>query len=378
MAETPSFLPVTTLFGLNLSPGKIRGLQRITNPNGTLTMVATDQNSAMIGLMKKSRPAGAAEPSYDEIIEAKIDLTQALGPHCSALLIDALYGALNVIASQSIPAHTGLLIRIEKSGAKFESGPAKGLPMAVYEPGLSVAKIKRFGADAVKLLAPYEPGQRDSAEHQFAFTQEIYEECRKHDILMLLEPVAIEYQKNDKGEKETKKSPSYTSRKAQTVIESARHLSRYCDIYKAEFPGTLGVENDRQLEENLKALSAACARPWVLLSAGVDYSDYKKQVEMAMANGASGVLGGRAFWQEYFTHPTAAARAEFARGECVKRVKEIDSIVKAKAMSWHAKYGLTKDQLTRIRVAEGWHLRYGGDFGGVSGEASKFDPTSAY
>src|SRR5438128_12643297 len=95
MAESLPFQPITSLFGLNLSPGKIRGLQRITNPNGTLTMVATDQNSAMIGLRKKSRPAGAPDPTYDGIVEAKIDLTQALAPHCSALLLDALYSALN-------------------------------------------------------------------------------------------------------------------------------------------------------------------------------------------------------------------------------------------------------------------------------------------
>src|SRR5579859_1828729 len=152
MPEIPT-QPVTSLFGLNLSPGKIRGMQRITNPNGTLTMVATDQNSAMIGLMKKSK--ANYNPCYEEIAEAKIDLTQALAPHCSALLIDALYGALNVVASQSIPPTTGMLIRIEKSEAKFENGPATGLPMSAYEPGLSVAKIKRFGADAVKLLAAY-------------------------------------------------------------------------------------------------------------------------------------------------------------------------------------------------------------------------------
>ena len=240
MAETPSFLPVTTLFGLNLSPGKIRGLQRITNPNGTLTMVATDQNSAMIGLIKKSRPSGAPDPSYDEIVEAKIDLTQALASHCSALLIDALYGALNVVASHSIPACTGMLIRIEKSGAKFEKGPATSLPMSAYEPGLSVAKIKRIGADAVKLLAPYEPDQRDSAEHQFAFVQEIYDECRKYDILMLLEPVAIEYKKNEKGEKETKKSQSYTSRKAHTVIKAPaayRGTATYTKTGVSQHPG---------------------------------------------------------------------------------------------------------------------------------------------
>ena len=35
----------------------------------------------------------------------------------------------------------------------------------------------------------------------------------------------------------------------------------------------------------------------VLLSAGVDYPDYYKQVQMALGSGASGVLGGRAFWK---------------------------------------------------------------------------------
>ncbi len=380
MPESHSALPVTSLFGLNLSPGKLRGLQRICNPNGTLTMVATDQNSAMIGLIKKCgkyKDRKDYEPSYDEVVEAKIDLTQALAPHASALLTDAFYGALNIVASFSLPPSTGMLVRIEKSGEKFKGGPADGLAKAAYEPGLSVGKVKRMGADAVKLLAPYEPGEPNSAEHQFAFVQEIYDECRKHDILMLLEPVAMELNLPGGG-KEKKTDPRFLNRKAETVIESARHLSRYCDVYKAEFPGTLGHESAPKLEENLRQLSAACARPWVLLSAGVDYPQYKQQVEMAMKCGASGVLGGRAFWQEYFQHDTPAARAEFARGECVKRVKEIDAIVKRDATPWFARYGLKKEQLTRIRVAEGWHKRYGGHVGSEATGGSNYDPTSAY
>ena len=38
------------------------------------------------------------------------------------------------------------------------------------------------------------------------------------------------------------------------MIESARQLSRFCDIYKAEFPGTMGHESDNQLRDNLRAL----------------------------------------------------------------------------------------------------------------------------
>ena len=79
---------VTRLLGLNLTPGKLRGLQRISNPNGTLTMVATDQNSSMISMIKDSLKKKGQDraPTYEEIVEAKIVLSRALGPNCSGLL----------------------------------------------------------------------------------------------------------------------------------------------------------------------------------------------------------------------------------------------------------------------------------------------------
>ena len=67
--------------------------------------------------------------------------------------------------------------------------------------------------------------------------------------------------------------------------------------------------------DNLHALSEASAEPWVLLSAGVDYPSTYKQVKMAMETGCSGVLGGRAFWKEYFLQDGAEARTKFAATE---------------------------------------------------------------
>jgi tagatose 1,6-diphosphate aldolase len=224
--------------------------------------------------------------------------------------------------------------------------------MGEIEPGWSVEKIKLMGADAVKLLAQFEPWERDSAEHQFAFLSQIYEECKTHDILMLLEPVAFPYD----GEKKT--DASYTARKAETVIESARQISRFCDVYKAEFPGSFGVESDDQLHDNLQALSAASEKPWVLLSAGVDYPQYFKQVQMAMETGCSGVLGGRAFWKEYFQQDGPAARTRFAATEGRKRVAEVDAVVRDQGTPWFAKYGLCAEDFESIRAAEGWHARY--------------------
>jgi tagatose 1,6-diphosphate aldolase len=345
---------VTRLLGLNLTPGKLRGLQRISNANGTLTMVAMDQNNSMISMIKDSlkRKGESREPTFDEIVDAKIMLARALSPGASAILTDAYYGAWSSVASFSVPKETGLLIRVEKSGGDKN---ARGAPLGGVEPGWSVAKIKRFGTDAVKLLAQYEPTEQNSAEHQFAFVQQIYEECREHDILLLLETVAFPFD----GEK--KDSKSLLDRKAETVIESARQLSRFCDIYKAEFPGWLGRDSDSQLMENLRKLDAASERPWVLLSAGVDFPEYKRQVEMAMKAGASGILGGRAFWKEYFLQDGPQAREQFARGECLSRVRQIDEIVKASAKPWFVRYGLTMEDLQSMRAAEGWHFRYGGE-----------------
>ena len=338
---------ITRLYGLGLTPGKLRGLQRISNPDGTLTMVATDQNSSMISMMKK---ATGKEPSYEDVADAKVMLSRALAPHCSGLLVDGYYGYWSTVAAYAVPPGTGLLIRVEKSGA----GKNKvGAPCGEVEPGWGVDKIKRCGADAVKLLAQFEPDEFDSAERNFNFVRRMHDQCVEHDILFLLEPLHFAYNGEDA------KSDAVLKRKPRTVIESAKILSRYSDIYKAEFPGTYGYENDGVTMDNLKKLNDACEKPWVLLSAGVKYPEYKKQVEMAMKAGCSGILGGRAFWTEFFTFNSPAERQKFAETECTERVKELDAIVRT-GTPWFEKYGYTMDDLHQMRATEGWHSRYGG------------------
>jgi tagatose 1,6-diphosphate aldolase len=344
---------VARLLGLGLTPGKLYGLQQISNPDGTLTMLAIDQNNSIVRMARKYLAAQGEDrdPTYEEVVEYKLELTREIAPAASAVLLDAVYGAWNAVASFALPRTTGLLVRVEESGAA--RNPHGGYVGRV-EPGWGVEKIKQMGAHAVKLLVQYEPSEPDSAEHQFALARDIYDACQWHDILFLLETTSFQFPGEDKTAK------SYLDRKAQTVIESARHLSGLCDIYKAEFPGTLGHESDAQLRDNLKELNAACKRPWVLLSAGVDFDAYRKQVEMAVEAGASGVLGGRAFWKEYFEQPSPEAMTEFCRGEARSRVSAIDSLVRVRATPWFVRYGLKASDLTEFRAAEGWYHRYAG------------------
>src|SRR5947209_1787717 len=206
MPERPSHPSVTRLLGLGLTPGKLRGLQRISNANGTLTMVALDQNSSMINMIKDSlkKKGETREPTYEEIVEAKVTLARAMAPSASAVLVDAYYGAWNTVASFSLPREVGLLVRVEKSGGDKNR---RGAPLGAIEPGWGVAKIKRMGADAVKLLAQFEPTEPESGEHQFQLIKQVYDSCQRHDILMLLETVAFPFD----GEK--KDSPSFVARK---------------------------------------------------------------------------------------------------------------------------------------------------------------------
>ena len=224
-----------------------------------------------------------------------------------------------------------------------------------------------MGADAVKLLAQFEPTEPISAEHQFQLVEHVYNECKKFDILLLLETVSFPFG----GEKKT--DASYLDRKARTVIESARQLSRFCDIYKSEFPGTLSHESEEQLENNLHALDAASERPWVLLSAGVDYP----RLSPAGRAGA-GVSGPRASWaagpsgRSTSFSRVLVPRSQFAATTARQRLAEVDALVRSQGTPWFARYGFSKDELAAIRAAEGWHARYGarGPTSVVSGSAA--------
>src|SRR5205085_6103522 len=118
------------------------------------------------GMIKDSlkKKGEAREPTFEEIVEAKVMLARVLAAHASAVLVDAYYGAWNTVASFGLPRDVGLLIRVERSGGDKNR---RGAPMGAIEPGWGVSTIKRSGTDAVKLLAQFEPTEPESAEHQF-------------------------------------------------------------------------------------------------------------------------------------------------------------------------------------------------------------------
>ena len=148
-----STLSITRLYGLGLTPGKLRGLQRISNANGTLTMVATDQNSSMISMMKK---ATGKEPTYAEIADAKVMLSRALSPHCSGLLVDGYYGYCQHGRGLSPCRRAPGCSSASRSPARQERGRR---PCGEVEPGWGVAQDQALRGGRRQVARPVRAGR---------------------------------------------------------------------------------------------------------------------------------------------------------------------------------------------------------------------------
>ncbi len=102
-----------------LTVGKLRGLQQIATDQGFFAMTAMDHRASMQRMIQPSTPNLV---SAQMLTAYKRDLTVALAPVSSAVLLDPIYGAAQVIASTDLPRSTGLLVGIEASGYTTEGG----------------------------------------------------------------------------------------------------------------------------------------------------------------------------------------------------------------------------------------------------------------
>lgn len=327
-----------------LSLGKLRGIQEIANPQDRLTITALDHRGSLVRALNPDNPAAV---SYDQVVEFKMKLIQALMPHSSAVLLDPIYGAAEAMKRNLVSGKDGLLVALEATGYE-EAG--SGDRITRVAPGWGVEKIKRMGASAVKLLLYYNPGSSTAAQQE-DFLAQVAEDCRRYDIPLLLEPVTYSIPGGPQ-----KGTAEFARLKPQMVIETARRLSPIgVDVLKAEFPADSAFEDDEnRMAGWCRELNEAAGIPWVLLSAGVDYHTFKQQVEIACASGASGFLAGRAIWQEVTRLP-AAEQEPFLHTVATARLSELTRIANATGTPWRQIY---QDAIAAIDTAEGWQERY--------------------
>jgi tagatose 1,6-diphosphate aldolase len=321
-----------------LSIGKWRGLNQISNDGNIFTIVALDHRGSLKQAMNPASPEGV---TYRQVVDFKLDVTRALASHASALLVDAPYAAPNVIASGALPGKTGLVVTLELSGYDGESHARR----VMLDPNWTVEKIKRMGGSAVKLLLYYHP-QSQSAAFQEDALRHVAEDCVRHDIPLILECLSHPV---DPGV--SKDSEGFAASKPEIVVETARRLCPIGgDVFKAEFPADARYEDDEgKMLAWCRELTEAASIPWVVLSAGVDHATFCRQVEIACRAGASGFLAGRSMWKDALGL-TGTARVENLAGVAVQRLRELSNIAQTYARPWVDWY--------QADVSEGWYAGY--------------------
>jgi tagatose 1,6-diphosphate aldolase len=327
-----------------VSVGKIRGLQQISTKDSLFIICALDHRGSLKKMMEKYYPEGV---KYEDMVERKMELTKTVMPYASGILLDPIYGAQQGITRSVLPGNKGLLVSIEATGYDNTS---EGRITTILD-NWSVEKIKRMGASAVKMLLYYRPDLVEAAKIQLEKVKKVAKDCVKYDIPFLLEPVTYPV--------ETGGTPEYfAEKKTELVIKTAEQVtSSGIDVLKAEFPADMKIkDSEKKMLEKCYRLNEASNVPWVLLSAGVDYDTFKKQVEIACKAGASGFLGGRAIWQESVQIKDKKERMKYLKTVVVSRIKELADITGEYAVPWYHKLNLSPDKL--MDVAETWYRGY--------------------
>jgi tagatose 1,6-diphosphate aldolase len=328
-----------------LSIGKVRGIQQLADSKGILTVCAIDHRGSLRHALNEKNPDAV---SYQDMVDFKLDLCRVVAPFASAILLDPVYGAGQAIISRALPGSTGLLVSIEKTGYSGESTAR----ITELLPSWSAKKVKRMGASAVKILIYFRPDLKDITQRQLNLVSRLAEECAEEDIPLLVESVSYP----TAGERD--KPEEFSKRKPELVIEAARMLTALpIDILKSEFPADVDYEKDKsKFRTYCQDLSRASRLPWVLLSAGADFERFRKEVQIACQNGASGFMAGRALWQEAARIHSREEKLNFFRDKTVPRLKELADMADTYGSPWYSKMDSKNERFAQ--VAEGWYKSY--------------------
>jgi tagatose 1,6-diphosphate aldolase len=317
-----------------LTPGRWRGLNTTSlQDKQVFGILAFDQRTTLQRMLPDDTPYSAA-------VTLKHDIVGTLNTYASAVVIDPEYG---LGPAMQMSGQRGLLLALEKSGYTGKSSERR----TTFLPGWTPEKIRRMGANAVKMLVYYHPGANALTEEMEAMIREQVQACHAVDLPIFLEPVT--YSIDPQHDKD---SAEFAQQRPQIVVETAKRLSQTgADVLKMEFPVNAAYDTDEtSWRKHCEALSSNVDIPWVLLSAGVDFATFERQVRVACACGASGFLAGRAIWKETVNMPPEARQA-YLRSEATSRIKQLVEIATRSARPW-------TDFYTAPESAQDWYVNY--------------------
>jgi tagatose 1,6-diphosphate aldolase len=319
-------------------------MKNVSNQRGVIAAAAMDQR----GSLKKMLGSRANDAGLEEF---KINVTEVLTRHASAILLDPEWG---LPAAKRRAKGSGLLLAYEKTGYD------KALPGRL--PDLldlwSAKRLKEAGADCVKILLYYTPyDEQRINDHKHAWVERIGDECRANDIPFFLELVGYKEGLDEKG-------AEYAKLKPEVVAKSMEEFSkdRYSvDVLKVEIPVNLQFVEGARAFKGTRAYSKAEAlahfrvaatatnKPFIYLSAGVSNAEFIEDLEFAATAGVkfNGVLCGRATWKDgipIYAEKGAADFRKWLETDGVANIENVNNALKA-ATPWFSIYEIAEPAL---------------------------------
>src|SRR6478609_7713359 len=135
---------------MQLSEGKIKHLNALSNEKGVIAAAAMDQRGSLRKSIAAAKGVPADQITAEMMSEFKVAVSKVLTQHASAILLDPEFG---IPAAKARARNAGLLLAYEESG--YDNTKPGRLPDLL--PHVSVKRIVDWGADAVKILLYYTP-----------------------------------------------------------------------------------------------------------------------------------------------------------------------------------------------------------------------------
>jgi sulfofructosephosphate aldolase len=278
----------------------------LARPAGAFAMVALDQR---ISLETMFEAAGlpADEPALDAF---RIEALRALLPHASAVLLETGFlsrGGHELLDGSSC----GRIVAVDS--LRQERGhPVQDSDLDIDAVPLAMS----LGADALKLLVVWTPGQDNS--RRVAIVERFIAAAHEQGVLALVEGI-VQADPSTGG----LASP-------EEYLRASVALAEGCDVYKAQVPVHGGSEPE-SVTALARELTDALEMPWVVLSTGVRPEEFETAVTASCRGGASGFLAGRAIWAPALT---SQDRPRYLDDVSVPRLDRLCAIVDAEGRPW--------------------------------------------
>ncbi len=290
-----------------LTTAEYRGYQQICGADGAMMVIAADQRGGMRQIMAAT-PADQAAISDAMLGETKADLTRYLASQASCILLDPLCAVPNVVDDGVLARDTALLIGLDASG--FDTTP-EGYRLSRLVPGIDARRVRALGGTGGKIMVYLRSDRPKANPHNIDILRRCIEDFGREDLLLVVEFLTYELPGESKAD--------YKALVPKLIEDGTRLcLELGSKVLKLPYPGT---------EEACAAVTALCGTvPWAVLSAGVDHETFIGQVEIAMRNGASGVIAGRSLWKDCISLDRTVTRDRLT-AVAVPRLRQIQAVI---------------------------------------------------